>query len=113
MRLPLTASATEILVGAIGQASPNSVDSVRVASGTVSPMPMVGVLMARSPRAGSSKLYLSHGAAQAGGAIEARAVETGSARLVDLAARQLDGGQEPALAGAGVDADQIATYPDV
>src|ERR1700733_13191223 len=38
MRLPFVASATETLAGATGQASPNSVDSVSVASGIGSPI---------------------------------------------------------------------------
>ena len=41
MRLPRAASATDILVGASGQASPKPVDSVSVASGMVSPISMV------------------------------------------------------------------------
>src|SRR5688572_831624 len=45
MRLPFTASLTEILLGETGQASPNSVDSKSVASGRRSP---IWILM-RSP----------------------------------------------------------------
>ena len=38
MRLPLKASAAENFAGETGQASPNSVDSVKVASGMRSPI---------------------------------------------------------------------------
>src|SRR5580700_10222282 len=46
IRFPFVASSTDTLDGAMGQASPNSVDSVRVALGRRSPILIMGGLFA-------------------------------------------------------------------